>query len=139
MPSTTDKKKLNFNGWVDESNLGGAGEALAEPALPLWARGSASLLGTDLVEEAIGRSRLRRAVADLDEEQRAELLDGLLGQLGSEHGELPEAVTDRLLDGLIAGKRGEAEILGQNGVLGELTRRLIERALQEELGEHLGY
>jgi putative transposase len=66
-------------------------------------------------------------------------LDGLLEQLGSERGELPEAVTDRLLDGLIAGKRGEAEILGADGVLGELTRRLIERALGEELSEHLGY
>ena len=36
-------------------------------------------------------------------------------------------------------KRGEREILGQGGVLGELTRRLVERALQEELSEHLGY
>jgi transposase-like protein len=44
-----------------------------------------------------------------------------------------------VLDGLIAGKRGEAEILGPDGVLGDLTRRLIERALSEELSEQLGY
>ncbi|MGH2883082.1 MAG: IS256 family transposase [Solirubrobacteraceae bacterium] len=52
---------------------------------------------------------------------------------------MPDAVTDRLLDGLIKGKRGEAEILGPDGVLGGLTRRLIERALGEELSAHLGY
>ena len=72
-------------------------------------------------------------------EQRSELLDGLLEELGGEHGELPESVTDQLLGALVRGKRGEAEILGQDGVLGELTRRLIERALGEELAEHLGY
>ena len=44
-----------------------------------------------------------------------------------------------MIDELIAGKRGEREILGQDGVLGELTRRMVERALQEELDDHLGY
>jgi len=97
-----------------------------------------------LIDGAIEQSRLRRAIADLDDEQRAELLDGLLEQLadGRDAG-LPEELNERLLDGmidrLIAGKRGEREILGSDGVLGELTRRLIERALGEELTEHLGY
>ena len=136
MPSTRDKK---FNRWVDESGLYGAGEASAEPAPPPGVRGAASKLSKDLVEEAVGRAGLRRAVAELDGDQRSELLDGLLEELGGEHGELPEAVTDRLLDGLIRGKRSEREILGQDGVLGGLTRRLIERALGEELCEHLGY
>ena len=66
----------------------------------------------------------------------------LLEQLGEDR-ELPEELNERLLDGmidrLIAGKRGEREILGSDGVLGELTRRLLERALGEELTEQLGY
>ena len=44
-----------------------------------------------------------------------------------------------MIDELIAGKRGEREILGQDGVLGEITRRMVQRALEEELTEHLGY
>ncbi|MGZ4331073.1 MAG: IS256 family transposase [Solirubrobacteraceae bacterium] len=44
-----------------------------------------------------------------------------------------------MLGGLLAGKRGEREILGRDGLLGELTGRLVERALSEELSEHLGY
>ena len=56
---------------------------------------------------------------------------------------MPDELRERLLDGmideLIAGKRGEREILGQDGVLGEITRRMVERALEEELTEHLGY
>ena len=43
-----------------------------------------------------------------------------------------------MLGELIAGRRGEREVLGQDGLLGELTRRLVERALGEELTEHLG-
>jgi len=44
-----------------------------------------------------------------------------------------------MIDPLMAGKRGERELLGPDGVLGELTRRLVERTLSEELTEHLGY
>lgn len=134
MPST---KQKNISFQRASSDLYG-GEPLGEPP-PSGAWRAFSGLSEEQVEEAVECSRLSRAVSDLDENQRAELLDGLLEQLGSERGELPEAVTDRLLDGLIAGKRGEAEILGADGVLGELTRRLIERALGEELSEHLGY
>ena len=46
--------------------------------------------------------------------------------------------TDRILDDLIRGKSPE-EILGQNGVLKQLTKRLVERALEAEMTEHLGY
>lgn len=46
--------------------------------------------------------------------------------------------TDRLLDQLIKGKTPE-EILGKDGLLKQLTKRLAERALQAELTEHLGY
>ena len=58
-------------------------------------------------------------------------------------GDLPTEVRERLTDGLIdellEGARGEREILGPGGLLGDLTRRLVERALGAELSEHLGY
>ena len=46
--------------------------------------------------------------------------------------------TDKILDALIRGKTPE-EILGQNGILKQLTKRLVERALEAEMTEHLGY
>ena len=57
--------------------------------------------------------------------------------------ELPPAVRDRLsddlIDELLAGARSEEEIVGPGGLLADLTRRLVERALSAELTEHLGY
>ena len=56
---------------------------------------------------------------------------------------LPREVRDRLADGvideLLAGARSEEEIVGPGGVLAQLTKRLVERALSAELTEHLGY
>ena len=46
--------------------------------------------------------------------------------------------TDRLLDELLKGKKPE-EILGEEGLLGELTKRLVQRALEGEMTDHLGY
>jgi hypothetical protein len=100
-------------------------------------------LSRELVEEVIDLARLNATVSALPEERRAELIEVLLEELAEGRGGLPEGLNERLLDGmidrLIAGKRGEREILGSDGVLGELTRRLVERALSEELTEHLGY
>lgn len=45
---------------------------------------------------------------------------------------------DKMLDELLKGKRPE-EILGEAGLAKELTRRLVERALQGEMTAHLGY
>lgn len=45
---------------------------------------------------------------------------------------------DALLDRLLEGKRPE-EVVGQGGLLEDLTKRLLERALEGELTEHLGY
>src|SRR5579884_1841866 len=125
MPSSQEKKN-QFQ--LDCLDLGGAGgEPLGEPpAPPPGVPGTRRGLSSEQVEEAIARARFGRAVADLDDEQRAELVDGLLEQLA----EGREA---------LRGKRGQAEILGAEGVLGQLTRRLLERALGEELTEHLGY
>ena len=100
-------------------------------------------MGEEVVEEAVGRARLGRSVAGMSDDARQELIDALLDQLRAGRDELPEELRERLLDGmideLIAGKRGEREILGQEGVLGEITRRMVQRALEEELTEHLGY
>src|SRR5512133_3836294 len=57
--------------------------------------------------------------------------------------EVPDAVRDRLSDGvideLLAGARTEEEIVGPGGVLAQLTKRLVERAMSAELTDHLGY
>jgi putative transposase len=44
-----------------------------------------------------------------------------------------------VIDELLAGARTEEEIVGPGGVLAQLTRRLVERAMAVELTEHLGY
>jgi len=57
--------------------------------------------------------------------------------------DLPEGSRDRLsdelVDALLAGARTEEEIVGPGGLLADLTRRLVERAMSAELTEHLGY
>jgi putative transposase len=45
---------------------------------------------------------------------------------------------DQMLDDLLKGKSPK-EILGQNGLLDDLTKRLVERALEGEMTDHLGY
>ena len=45
---------------------------------------------------------------------------------------------DAMLDQLLEGKRPE-EVVGQGGLLEDLTKRLLEGALEGELTEHLGY
>jgi putative transposase len=56
---------------------------------------------------------------------------------------LPDEVRDRLadevIDELLAGARSEEEIVGPGGVLAQLTKRLVERAMSAELTEHLGF
>jgi transposase-like protein len=47
--------------------------------------------------------------------------------------QLPDDVVDELL----AGARTEEEIVGAGGLLVQLTRRLVERALEVELTDHL--
>src|SRR6478735_3458328 len=62
---------------------------------------------------------------------------------GGEPLEFPDAIRDRLadevIDELLAGARTEEEIVGPGGVLAQLTKRLVERAMSAELTEHLGY
>ena len=46
--------------------------------------------------------------------------------------------TDRMLDELLKGKKPN-ELLGEGGVLKQLTKRLVERALEGQMTTHLGY
>jgi putative transposase len=52
--------------------------------------------------------------------------------------ERPE-LSDELIDELLGDRQSAQEIAGPQGLLGELTRRLLERALEAEITEHLGY
>ena len=47
-------------------------------------------------------------------------------------------LSDELVDELLAGARGEEEIVGPGGLLAGLTKRLVERAMEVELTDHLG-
>jgi transposase-like protein len=46
---------------------------------------------------------------------------------------------EALLDELLKGCESAEQIVGKNGLLEELQKRLMERALEGELTEHLGY
>src|SRR4051812_37282947 len=53
--------------------------------------------------------------------------------------EVRDRLSDQVIDELLAGARTEEEIVGPGGLLADLTRRLVERAMSAELTEHLGY
>jgi putative transposase len=44
-----------------------------------------------------------------------------------------------LIDQLLAGYKKPEEIIGENGLLKQLTKAVLERALEAEMSEHLGY
>ncbi|MEA2438439.1 MAG: putative transposase [Thermoleophilaceae bacterium] len=48
-------------------------------------------------------------------------------------------ISNELIDELLAGASTEAEIAGPGGLLAELTKRLVERAMEVELTDHVGY
>jgi putative transposase len=89
----------------------GAGE-------PLRAGAGGRELPAERVDDAVNRARVRSAVGEL-----------------AGAGRLSDAVVDELL----AGARTEEEIVGPGGLLAQLTKRLVERALEVELTDHLGY
>jgi putative transposase len=53
--------------------------------------------------------------------------------------EMREKLPDELVDELLAGAKTEEEIFGQGGLFSQLTKRLVERAMEVELTDHLGY
>jgi putative transposase len=49
------------------------------------------------------------------------------------------AIDPNLIDQLLAEHRKPEDIIGENGLLKQLTKAVLERALQGELSDHLGY
>src|SRR5580765_7055992 len=49
------------------------------------------------------------------------------------------AIDLKLIDKLLADYKNPEDIIGENGLLKQLTKALLERAMQAELTEHLGY
>jgi putative transposase len=50
-----------------------------------------------------------------------------------------ERIPDEVIDQLLAGASTEEEIAGPGGLLATLTKRLVERAMEVELTDHVGY
>jgi putative transposase len=78
-------------------------------------------LSREVLDEAVGRAAGRRRVRHS------------LG-MGSE-----KRISNAMIDELLAGASTEQEIAGPGGLLAELTKRLVERAMEVELTEHVGY
>jgi putative transposase len=81
----------------------------------------APALSRELVDEAVdrgaGRRRVRQAIGMASDRR----------------------ISDEVIDELLAGANSEEEIAGPGGLLAQLTRRLVERAMEVELTEHVGY
>jgi putative transposase len=52
---------------------------------------------------------------------------------------LPKALPNALIDQLLADYKKPEDLIGENGLLKQLTKLFIERALQTEMTTHLGY
>src|ERR1700674_5576884 len=78
--------------------------------------------------EPVGRAKRRAGAARRELAPRAELAE-----------EVKALLPGGLIDELLAGARTEEEIAGPGGLLGQLTKRLVERAMEVELTDHLGY
>jgi putative transposase len=59
--------------------------------------------------------------------------------VGDLPGEIRELLPDGLVDEMLAGARSEEETVGPGGLLSQLTKRLVERAMEVELTDHLGF
>src|SRR5215470_2928214 len=49
------------------------------------------------------------------------------------------AINTELIDQLLKDYKEPADVLGENGLLKQLTKAVLERAMQAELTHHLGY
>lgn len=48
-------------------------------------------------------------------------------------------VTNELIDSLLANYKKPEDLIGENGLLKQLTKKLVERALEAEMAHHLGH
>src|SRR5271155_910328 len=78
--------------------------------------------------EPVGRAKRRAGAARRAQAPRRELAE-----------EVKALLPDELIDELLAGARTQEEIAGAGGLLSQLTKRLVERAMEVELTDHLGY
>lgn len=51
----------------------------------------------------------------------------------------PKSIPTELIDSLLSGYQKPEDLLGANGLLKQLTKALVERALEAEMTEHLGH
>ncbi len=115
MPLT--KEKYSSQRAIDPQPYGAGGEPPGEPSAPPLEGRELRTLSQERVDDAVDRARLRRMVA----------------RPGGER------IPDEVIDQLLAGARTEEEIAGPGGLLATLTKRLVERAMEVELTDHLGY
>jgi putative transposase len=115
MPST--KEQYSSERAIDLSLYGAGGEPLGEPSAPPPSTRQRSRLSQGRVDDAVDRATLRGMVKRPDGER----------------------IPDEVIDELLAGARTEEEIAGPGGLLAQLTKRLVERAMEVELTDHLGY
>lgn len=52
---------------------------------------------------------------------------------------IPKVLPNDLIDSLLANYKKPEDLIGENGLLKQLTKALVERALQAEMAEHLGH
>ena len=115
MPSIKERKDQSGESFPDL--YGAGGEPLGEPTAPPSSSRQRSGLTQTRVDDAVDRARLRRM---------ARRPDG-------------ERIPNEVIDQLLAGASSEQEIAGPGGLLAQLTKRLVERALEVELTDHVGY
>jgi putative transposase len=96
---------------------GAGGEPSGEPPATPSRTQRRSRRSSDQGDDAVDRARLREMVKRPDGEQ----------------------IPDEVIDELLAGAQTEQEIAGPGGLLSQLTKRLVERAMEVELTDHLGY
>ena len=102
---------------------------------------------SELVERAgIGAGQPRRGAPAGDPPLPAELVDEAV-ERAADRRRLRHAlgvpsdrrISNEVIDELLAGASTEEEIAGPGGLLAQLTRRLVERAMEVELTDHVGY
>jgi putative transposase len=77
-----------------------------------------------------------REAAGAERREATAAAPGILERLPDE---MRQKLPDELVDELLAGAKSEEEIVGPGGLLSQLTKRLVERAMEVELTDHLGY
>ena len=118
MPSTKEISDVRARGFEPE---GAGGEPLGEPPATPPRTQRRSKLSNAAVDDAVNRATDRRRLRQS------------LGMPADRR------ISDEVIDELLAGASTEEEIAGPGGLLGELTKRLIERAMAVELTDHVGY